>query len=95
MQWHLRWLCSVSNYEFLGVLEEADLTYFKVTPENSMEYLSVTSDHPHKVPVLRADIQSWYLPGPVMSGYYYNAMPGRSTGGDKHGLKWNFLHVDM
>jgi len=48
------------------------------------------------MPVLRADIQSCYLPGPAVSGnYYYNTMPGHGTGGDKHGLKWNFLYVDI
>jgi len=30
-----------------------------------------------------------------MNGNYYNTIPGRSTGGDKHGLKWNFLYVDI
>jgi hypothetical protein len=56
---HLQRLCSISNCGSWGYGRKRAWRNLRWRPKIRLEDLSVTSHHPHKVPVPRLEIQSW------------------------------------
>jgi hypothetical protein len=82
----------MSDHVRLRVWEEADVTYFKVTPKNS----TGRSERNLRSPSLRClfpepRCEAGICEGLNVNGNSYTTVHGRSSGGAKHGLKCKVL----